>query len=192
MTEILTAILVVITGVYAWLTYRMAKSSEASVAAMREQAEAMARPYITVTPYIRPHTTIVCLRIANTGRSTAKNVLLSLARDYFEFKGEDEFYQKLGTKSAFNHAIDSIPPGTEFSFALVNGLKIPANPTAPGEFPVRFTVIASYEFFAQEVREEHHIDLGGFSGAELVRDPVVEELERIRKVLAGTGPTRPT
>ena len=54
--EILTALLVVITGIYAFLTYKMALTSEKSVNIMTEQTEAMSRPYIVIQPYVRPNT----------------------------------------------------------------------------------------------------------------------------------------
>ena len=41
---VLTAILVIITGVYAYLTYRMATTSQASVRLMKEQTDAIIRP----------------------------------------------------------------------------------------------------------------------------------------------------
>lgn len=44
----LTAVLVVITGIYAYLTHRMVKSSEASVRLMKEQADAISRPYVSL------------------------------------------------------------------------------------------------------------------------------------------------
>lgn len=44
----LTAILAFITAIYAYLTFRMAKASEASVEMMRDQSEAMSRPYVTM------------------------------------------------------------------------------------------------------------------------------------------------
>jgi hypothetical protein len=182
-TAILTMILVAITGVYAYLTYRMAQSSEASVEAMSQQHEMMSRPYITITPFVRPHTTIICLRISNTGKSVAKNVLFTLDRDIFQYGEENLSYRNLQNKSVFQNPIDSLPPGIEISFALTDGKRLPSDPNVPGAFPVKFTISASYEFFAKTVREEHHIDLGGFHGSEIVRNPVVEELERIRKQL---------
>lgn len=52
--EILTGILVLVTVIYAYLTQRMAKASEASVDAVRQQSEDALRPYISITPFIRP------------------------------------------------------------------------------------------------------------------------------------------
>lgn len=42
--EILTAILVIITGIYAFLTYKMSRISERTAQIMNEQTEAMSRP----------------------------------------------------------------------------------------------------------------------------------------------------
>ncbi|EDW6546188.1 hypothetical protein YI89_004571 [Salmonella enterica subsp. enterica] len=46
--EILTAILVIITGIYAFLTYKMSRISERTAQIMNEQTEAMSRPYIII------------------------------------------------------------------------------------------------------------------------------------------------
>ena len=81
----LTAILVVTTIVYAYLTYRMAKSSEASAKAVCDQSEAMLRPYITITPFIRSHTPVLYLRVKNSGKTSAKNLRLTIDRDFFQF-----------------------------------------------------------------------------------------------------------
>ncbi|HFV4707738.1 TPA: hypothetical protein ACH9OL_004226, partial [Escherichia coli] len=53
--EILTAILVIITGIYAFLTYKMSRISERTAQIMNEQTEAMSRPYIIIQPMVRPH-----------------------------------------------------------------------------------------------------------------------------------------
>ena len=71
--DYLTAILVFVTAIYAYLTHKMAKASEASVQTMQEQSEAMFRPYVTVSPFIRPHTTVLYLRIENTGKAAAES-----------------------------------------------------------------------------------------------------------------------
>lgn len=48
---VLTGVLVVITAGYAYLTHRMAKASETSVRLMKEQADAITRPYVVVLVY---------------------------------------------------------------------------------------------------------------------------------------------
>lgn len=48
MIEFLTALLVIITAFYAWVTYKMLKANERVVETMRNEFEAMQRPYITM------------------------------------------------------------------------------------------------------------------------------------------------
>lgn len=181
--EYLTAILAFITAIYAYLTYRMAKSSEASVDAMREQSEAMLRPYITVTTFIRSHTPFLYLRISNTGKMSATNLQLTIDRDFFQF-GESAIAEKnLRNLSAFTHPVDSFPPGTELNFALGQGWVIFGNEVEPSVCPTQFNVTAKYEYSGKVFCEVNKIDLRAYIGTEGERDPVVEELERIRKVL---------
>ncbi len=68
MIAFLTGLLVLITGFYAWATYRILKANELVVEAMREQSEATYRPYVTAGVYLEPDNPIFYLRIANTGK----------------------------------------------------------------------------------------------------------------------------
>ena len=181
--EYLTAILAFITAIYAYLTHRMAKSSEASVEAMREQSEAMLRPYITVATFIRPNTPFLYLRVSNTGRMGAQNLRLSIDHDFFQFGEKDRAEKNLRTMSAFSTAIDSFPPGTELIFALGQGWVIFGENAQPDVCPTQFNVTATYEFLEKEATEVNRIDLRPYIGTEGEHDPIVEELERIRKVM---------
>ena len=181
--EYLTAILVFITAIYAYLTHRMAKASEASVEGMREQSEAMSRPYVTVAPFIRPHTPFLYLHVKNTGRMGAQNLRLSLDRDFFQFGEKDRAEKNLRTISAFSTPIDSFPPGADLIFALGQGWVIFGENSSSDVCPAQFNVTATYEFLGKEVTEVNRIDLRPYIGTEGERDPIVEELERIRKVM---------
>lgn len=180
--EYLTAVLVFITAIYAYLTYRMAKMSEASVEEMRQQSEAAMRPYIVVAPFVRPHTPLLYLRIVNTGRNAAHNMKLSIDKDFFQF-GENQNDKNLKNKSAFTIPMDSFPPSTELIFALAQGWILFEGTGKPGICPTQFTITARYEFSGKQVEEMHNIDLRGYLGSEGDRDPLVEELERIRKIM---------
>jgi len=181
--EYLTAILAFITAVYAYLTHRMAKASEASVEAMRDQSEAMSRPYVTISPFIRSHTTILYLRVKNTGRMGAQNLRLTLDRDFFQFAEKNRSENNLRTKSAFSTPIDSFPPGADLIFALGQGWVLFGENAGPDVCPTQFNVTAAYEFLGKEVVEVNRIDLRPYVGTEGERDPIVEELERIRAVM---------
>lgn len=88
--EILTGILALITAIYAYLTHRMAKASEASVEAVRQQSEDALRPYISISPLIRPQALFLYLRVANSGRTGARNLRLTLDRDFFQWGEADK------------------------------------------------------------------------------------------------------
>lgn len=180
--DYLTAILVFITAIYAYLTHKMAKASEASVQIMRSQLEAMSRPYIAITPYVRPHTSILYLKIENTGKSSAENLLLSMDKDFFQF-GESKMPENnLRTKPAFLKEIHSLPPNGNLSFALAQGFVIFAPEADPDKVPQQFSITAKYKFGQQELAETHKIDLQPYIGSEGERNPVVDELEKLRKL----------
>jgi hypothetical protein len=52
-TEVLTALLVLITGYYAWITQSIARSNKMMVQKVSEQIEAQTRPVVSVTVGIR-------------------------------------------------------------------------------------------------------------------------------------------
>ncbi|MEZ5631571.1 MAG: hypothetical protein R3F09_12820 [Burkholderiaceae bacterium] len=180
--DYLTAILVFVTAIYSYLTYKMVKASEASVQAVREQSEAMLRPYVSVSPYVRPHTTVLYLRVENTGRTAAENLRLSMDKDFFQFGKAKQPDRNLRTKAAFVDAIQSLPPGGKLVFALAQGFIIFAPNADPSVVPQQFSVTATYSFSGKQVNETHRIDLRPYIGSEGERDPVVEELEKLRKV----------
>lgn len=176
MIECLTAILVIITAIYAYLTHRIAKASEESV-------EAMTRPYVTVAPYIRPHTPILYLRIENSGRTGAENLRLTIDRDFFQFGESDSAEKNLRTRSAFTAPIDTLAPGHQLNFALGQGWVIFGENARPEVAPPQFNVTAEYEYRGRKIIEVNRIDLRPYLGSEGERDPVVEELEQIRKAI---------
>jgi hypothetical protein len=178
--DYLTAILVFVTAIYSYLTYKMAKASEASVAAFREQSESMLRPYVSIAPYVRGHTTILYLRIQNTGRTTAENLRLSMDKDFFQFGEAKQPDRNLRTKAAFVEPIQALPPNGKLVFALAQGFVIFAPDADPSIVPQQFSITAEYGFAGKRVKETHHIDLRPYIGSEGERDPIVDELEKLR------------
>lgn len=182
--EYVTIILAIITGIYAYLTYRMANAAEASVEAMQSQNEALTRPYITVAPFVRPHTPFLYLRIENTGRTAALNVRMSIDRDFFQF-GEKANEKNLRNMSVFQEPIDSLGPSAKLILALAQGWMIFGKDSEVTATPDKFVVAVKYEYSDKSVEEEHRVDLRPYLNTEGEKDPVVEELERIRKAMKG-------
>jgi hypothetical protein len=181
--DYLTAILVLVTAIYSYLTYKMANASEASVQAMREQSEAMLRPYITISAFVRPHTPFLYLRIENTGKTAAENLQLSMNKDFFQFGEANRPDRNLRTMKAFVEPIRSLPPGGKLIFVLGQGFVIFAEDADQAAVPRQFTVRAVYHFGAKKIDEVNHIDLMPYIGSEGERDPVVDELEKLRKLI---------
>jgi hypothetical protein len=181
--DYLTGILVFITAIYAYLTNRMARAAESSVLAVMEQSEAMLRPYVTISPWVRPHASFFYLRIANTGRTAAENLHLSIDRDFFQWGETTTPDGNLRNKTAFSQPIDSLAPGTDLLFALAQSWIVLGKDAKNEITPPQFSVTATYQYLGKKVTEVTRIDLRPYIGSEGEHDPVVEELEKIRKVL---------
>lgn len=182
MIEALTAVLVVITGFYAWATFRILRANEKVVAVMEKQAVAMGRPYITITPFVLSGTPLISLRIANTGQTAASNIRLTMDRDFYKFAEKQEG-KNIATFVAFQQPIDMLAPGAELIFDLAQGFKIFAEDADEAIVPKVFTISASYKFPGGSVEERNTIDLRPFMESTQPRDLVVTELQEIRKAI---------
>ena len=175
--EILTAILVIIKGIYAFLTYKMSRISERTAQIMNEQTEAMSRPYIIIQPMVRPHSQFLYLKIYNSGKTPALNVKLELDKDFYQF---DEPTKNLKETSVFTSTIDSLAHNQELFFALGLGWVIFRESKNP--LPQQFTITATYSYMNKEVVEKNNIDLSPFIQSEGEKNPIVEELKKTREI----------
>jgi len=182
MIDILTAVLVIITGFYAWATFRILRANEKVVSVMERQAVAMVRPYITVAPFVLPGTPLISLKIANSGQSAARNLRMTMDRDFYKFAEKQEG-KNIATFVAFQQPIDMLAPGAELIFDLAQGFKIFVEDADEGIVPKVFTISASYEFPGGSVEERNTIDLRPFMESTTPRDQVVTELQEIRKAI---------
>jgi hypothetical protein len=182
MIELLTSLLVLITAFYAWVTYRILKANERVVETMREQSEATYRPYVTVTLRLEPDNPIFYLRIANLGKTAAKDLRLSLDRSFFKF-GERSEAKDLASFAVFNQSIDSLPPESEIVFSLAQGFVVFADGADPDTCPIAFTITATYSFSEKQVEEHHVIDLRPYFGADVPQDPIIRKLKSINDTL---------
>jgi hypothetical protein len=183
MTEILTAVLVLITAFYAWATYRILKANEKVVQVMQEQSEAMTRPYVTVSTTLEADNPIFYLSITNTGRTAARNLRLILDKPFHKF-GEPSKDRDIGTFSAFNHPVDAFPPGASMIFSLAQGSVVFAKDADESMLPKRFTVTTEYEYgLDKKVREDHVIDLRPYLNADIPQEAMIRKLADMIKAL---------
>jgi hypothetical protein len=181
-TDWLTLALVVITGFYAWATFRILRANEAVVHATRMQTEAQSRPYVVIAPTVRSGTTLVCLEVLNTGRSPALDLRLKLDRDFYPH-AELRPSENLANLPAFSQNIESLAPGTRLIFVLGVGGTIFAQGVDEGLCPKVFGVSANYRYGDTQYVEQTTIDVRPMLHSTVAQDPVANELEKLRAVV---------
>jgi hypothetical protein len=174
--EILTGVLIIITGFYAWSTYRILQANEKVVKVMGDQLEALMRPYITIAPYIVPGTPLMGIKISNTGQSPAQNLTLSMDKDFYRH-GNKEI--NIAQFKAFREPIEMFCPGTELIFDVATAIQIFSKDADPNIMPKVFSITASYEYFGKIVIEKNIIDLNPFLESTQPRDSFIRELKNI-------------
>ncbi len=180
--ELLTAALVIITGFYAWSTFRILQANEAMANYMRDQAEAFSRPYVSASIFVEPDNPIFYLKIANSGRSTALDLQLEMDRSFQQF-GQAGSQKDISKFPAFQNKIESFPPGAELIFALAQGFKVFENDEESEGLPWKFLITAKYGFGGNRMKERHLIDLSGYRSSGIPQDPVVRKLKDINESL---------
>lgn len=178
-----TALLCIVTGFYVILTRKILKSNQQAVCVMREQMEASLRPYIGICTFIVPGNSMVCLKISNTGKTSAENVRIRLDRDFFQY-GRTTPESNLTNAYVFQNTIKTFPPGTELLFYLGLGFQIFDDKTDPKLTPPQFTVNVRYNYSGREVCEETTIDLEAYRMTSLPpQEAIVTQLKEIVKAI---------
>lgn len=180
--EILTGGLIVITTVYAYLTHRMARASEASVRLMKEQADAISRPYIVISLVKRPNNPFIHLRVENMGHTAAENLTLSLDPEFERIKHFDAM-KRLSGAHLFTKPTASFPPRSPVFFLVGSGSTLHGGDDK--EYPqTTFAVTAEYSFAGQTVSETTTVDVNQYHSTTLETDPVVDALSKIKDEIA--------
>lgn len=183
MIEILTGVLVIITGFYAWSTYQILMANKRVVEVMQEQNEAISRPYVTVSPKLETDNQIFYLTIRNAGRSSARNLRLSIDRSFYKF-GENNPDSDLATYPAFTNLIDAFEPDSEMTFSLAEGFVIFAQDADESVLPKKFTIIAEYDYgLDRSVKESHTIDLHPYLRANVPQDAQIRKMVELIKAV---------
>ena len=182
MIAVLTGLLVVITGFYAWATYRILKANESVVGEMQRQTEQINRPYVQVALTHPRGNPIMKLLIKNTGRTPAERLSLAMDKDFFQF-GENNPANNIRNFTAFTDRIDALAPGQELEFYLGVAHKIFADNADRQLLPLQFKVTAQYSFGDKTVTEENAMDLRPLLNTSLDRDDQTRALQEIEKTL---------
>ena len=203
MTEILTSLLVLITGFYAWVTYRILRANEqvlsvmnqqvetmreqagvmqAQTEALRQQTDALMRPYITIKTYLVRGSKTIYLNITNAGKSAAENLRLKPDRDFHRF-GDATENKNLANLNAFQNTIDCFPPSSQLTFSLAQGIHLFSEGADPNRTPPTFSIKAIYSYGDKTYDETTIIDLRQYLNTEPEPNPLIDQLKEIKEVL---------
>jgi hypothetical protein len=188
MTEILAGLLVLITGFYAWATFRILRANEKVVAVMNQQSDALTRPYIDIRSFIVSGDITIFLEIKNTGKTAANHLRLELDRDFYQW-GEKKEDSNLANLTAFKQVIQCFPPNTSLTFYLGHGPSLFGEKSDTGITPRVFSIKASYSYAEKPVQETTTIDLNQYLNAALPPDAMVSELKKIREEIGKLSKT---
>lgn len=157
-TNLISLILVIVTGIYVALTWRIAGANKGMLDNIREQYRDSLRPVIFPSLQVREQVVLV-LVFANTGRSPAYRVCIGLDRDFFQFA---EPQRNIRDFYIFNHEIPVLAPGTEFPIDLAQGFNLDVERDGQNLTPTTFNVTVAYASGDQEFEETIPIDLKAF------------------------------
>jgi hypothetical protein len=178
--DVLTALLVIITAIYAGLTFSIAKSNRAMVERVSQQIEAQTRPIVTVNTEIHHHT-VFTLRIWNSGASPAENLILSIDRDFFRF-GRNKKEESIKELHIFSNIISTLAPQDGYWVDLCTGPEVGKESDGVILTPEKFIVSAKYSYGGKSYSENFFIDLKSYfftSGEKRA----VEQMDKIAKSL---------
>jgi hypothetical protein len=145
--------------------------------------EASLRPYIGICTFIVPGNSMICLKISNTGKTSAENVSMRLDRDFFQY-GKTSPEHNLASAYVFKNRIKTFPPGTDLLFYLGFGFQIFDEKTNPALTPSQFTIKVRYSYSDREVCEETTIDLEAYRMSSLPpQDAIVTQLKKITEAI---------
>lgn len=157
-TNVITLVLVLVTGMYVLLTWRIANANKGMLDNIRQQYQDSLRPVIFPSLQVREQVVLV-LVFTNTGRSPAYRVRIGIDRDFFQFA---ETQRNIREFNIFTQEIPVFAPGTEFPIDLAQGFNLDKEHEGRNITPTMFNITLSYTSGDQEFAETVPIDLNAF------------------------------
>lgn len=172
---------VVVAGVYAGLTYLLARKNGEMVALMEAQHREFIAPHVVIAVGIK-HSIVTTIKVRNIGRSPARNVRLALNRDFYQF-ADYSAQKNLRNWPIFQKALPSLGVGDEIFFLLCRGADVDSIVDGINITPATFSITVTSEFAGAETSTVYPVDLTLYRRTGQDRPEELAELEKIRKSL---------
>ena len=157
-TNLISLILVIVTGVYVLLTWRIANANKGMLDNIREQYRDSLRPVVFPSLQVRDQV-VLALAITNSGKSPAYRVRVQIDRDFFQFA---EPTRNIRDFPLFNQEIPVFAPGAEIPIDLAQGFNLNKEHEDRNITPSKFNVTVTYASRDQEFEETVPIDIGPY------------------------------
>lgn len=176
---VVNATLVIVTILYVIFTYSISESHERSVQVMKEQSETYYRPYVTISHNLTPPSMIELI-IANKGKTAAKDLKLSIDKDFYQLGTSNDNY-KISNLPAFKNKIETFPPDSKITLELMSGSELEKKTIDDPATPLVFTITATYSFNNKYVTENTIIDLRQYIKTFIYKSSLEREIENLTK-----------
>ena len=183
MMEVLTLLLVLITGVYVFLTFRILQSNRQSVAMMSAQMEAATRPYVVVR-LERERAGFYSFNVSNLGHSAANRIQMTCDPEIKPVGAVGTVTQvgkPTDASGLFRHPITCLAPGQTIKvlFGHYSGIK--------ASYPdLLFKIALDYDGTGRSYQETLDLSLKPTDEAQhLVDYDIGQELHGIREAIDG-------
>lgn len=182
--EYLTFLLVLITAMYAFFTFKILNANQNSVLAMQEQIEASTRPYVSIRISMQVEEPFFYLNIENIGKTAAKNLKLSIDKDFYQY-GEKSEEKNIKNFPIFNELINEFTASTHLFYPLINSAVILNDEADTKLVPRKFKIMAEYSYSTKKnVVEEFNFDLSVYQNCIALKDPLVTAINVVSKNIA--------
>lgn len=148
-TNLISLILVIVTGVYVLLTWRIANANKGMLDNIREQYRDSLRPVVYATLQVRSQV-VMRLAITNSGRSPAYRLRVTIDKDFIQFAHG----RNIREFNIFNREIPVLAAGGAIVIDLAQGFNLDREQDGKVLTPLEFNIALSYSSNDNKLFEE--------------------------------------
>ncbi len=180
--EILTAALVVITAIYAFLTWKIARSNDRMVKHLEQVYQESHRPIVLAYLTFRQET-VVRLTVKNFGASPAYELQLAMNKDFYQFNHD----QNVRSFELFSRPFSIFPPNYQVDIDLAQSFNFDKMDGELNRTPSEFKVHMKYQSDSKTYESDVSIDLKTFFQLHIEKtsserlEEIVKGIEKLAK-----------